>query len=242
MPLDNGKIQVTWEVACWLIGRPIRPTSLKLLFAMLHQQDLRTGWPAVEAPPQRCWATLKTLRHRVGPRGANDARAFRALCAELREQQLVTHCAFVRHGARHALQWEFVPAIFVAMAWRAQAAYVLLDLEELGRLRTRPDITLYVHLRRAWGKKAPQLEIKLSPESWSAEMRRYARALPRLATLLGARFHVALAYRTDAPLPDRLIVKVEHANTTWFDGALDKAPPEAKRWTVGPDPEGTGTG
>ena len=233
MPKDNGKIQLAWELALWLTQLPLRPTSLKLLVSMLHQQELRDGWHEADEHVTACWATFSALRARVGPKGANDGRAFRRLREELLEARVVEHCEVVRHERAHALQWVVAPAIAAQMSCRVTRAYVLLDLDELGEMKTREEIALYVCLRREWAKKAPQIDVSLVPEKWRADLRRYNRALPRLAALLGARLHVTLCYRTDAPVPDRLNVKVEHPGTRWFDGALEKAPPDARRWVVG---------
>lgn len=234
MPQDNGKIQLTWELALWLMALPLRATSLKLLISMLHQQELRDGWPAYDDRPQPCWATLTALRARVGPRGSNDARAFRRLRDDLLEKQIATHCDFCRHRRGLALRWVFAPAVAAEMSWRSRKAYVLLDLLDLGRLKTRDEMRLYINLRREWNKDAPAIDLALSSESWPADLKRYERALPRLANLFGATFHLSLIYRTDAPVPDRLTVKIEHAGTNWYDGALEKAPPDACRWTICP--------
>ena len=234
MPTDNGKIQLPWELALWLAGLPLAPASLKLLVAMLHMQELRDGWRAVGDRPEHGWASFPALRARVGPKGANDGRAIRRLRAELLETRIATDCAVLRHGRAHALRWQVAPAIAAQMAARADRAYVLLDLDELGALRTRDEIRLYVFLRREWGKNAPQVDLPLAPETWRADLRRQNRALARLATLLGGRFHVALCCRADAPVPERLNVRVAHAGTRWFDGALEKAPPDARRWIVAP--------
>ena len=238
MPNDNGKIQLPWELALWLTQLPLRPTSLKLLVSMLHQQDLRDGWHDFEEGPLPCWATFSALRARVGPKGANDGRALRRLREELLEAGILSHCAVLRHERAHALQWRVAPAIAAQMSCRVASDYVLLDLDELGTLKTRDEIGLYIYLRREWSKKAPQFDIALVPETCRADLRRYRRALLTLADRLGARFHIALCYRTDAPVPDRLTIKIEHAGTRWFEGALEKAPPDAQRWTIGSLREG----
>jgi hypothetical protein len=238
MPKDNGKLQLPWELALWLTQLPLRSASLKLLIAMLHQQELRDGWREVDERPIVCWATFGALRARVGPKGANDGRAIRRLREELLEERIVSHCEVLRHERAHALQWMVAPAIAAQMSCRMSRDYVLLDLDELAEMKTREEIGLYIFIRREWGKKAPQFDIALAPETCRADLRRYHRALPRLAELFGARFHVTLCYRTDAPVPDRLNVKCEHAETRWFDGALEKMPPDARRWIIDPRPDG----
>ena len=234
MPLDNGKLQLPWDLALWMIAVPLNATSLRLLIALLHQQELRAGWSEEAPHAPRCWAPLADLRHRVGPRGANDARAFCRLRAELKAQEIVTWCEFDRLGRQRVLKWQVAPGIAASMAVRTRAAYVLLDLDELGALRTHEEIRLYVHLRRQIGMNAPQFLMQITPERWRADRRRLDRAFERLAGMLHVRFHLGLAYRADRPVPEHLIVKIEHAGTKWFPGAIAKFPPGTERWVIGP--------
>src|SRR6056297_3376645 len=105
MPLDNGKVMIPWPLAEKILALDFNAPTLRLVFSMLHQLDLRgiCGPNSPEACPV-IWASCADLRERVGPHGSKSAREIRAAAEAFITAGVVDQATLLDNATN--LQWQ----------------------------------------------------------------------------------------------------------------------------------------
>lgn len=232
MPIDNGKIMIPWPLAETLIHTKMSATTLRLVFSMLHQLDLADvcGSGAPIDPPT-IWASCAALRERVGPQRPNGARDFHRAMEELLQTGILVKADLLNRNTN--FQWQFMPWVWEHMRERDWSAYVLVDLVELGQCKSWFTVMLYIQMRKLHGSAAPQFLLAINPESpVEPQIKRLIAALQCVADILNIVCYIGLEYASDAPTPERFVVKMMHAQTRWHKHAYLKFRPKAHVWRV----------
>jgi hypothetical protein len=215
MPLDNGKVMIPWPLAEKLLSLGFGAPTLRLVFSMLHQLDLREvcGPNSAEVCPT-IWASCADLRERVGPKGSNSAREIRDAAEASSAAGLVEQITLLNHATE--LQWQFSPLVWEAMRIRDTTNYVLVDLEELGQFRSTFQINVYLNAQKRRRSKAPEFILPYDYQiSEEGNTRRLTKALESVARVLDWTYFAALELREDAPEPEHFRVRIVHSAARW---------------------------
>ncbi len=232
MPLDNGKVMISWPLAEELITLNLTAPTLRLAFSMLHQLDLAgLGGPN---SPEECpviWASSKILRERVGPKGSNSAREVRAAATALLAVGVLEHAALLNNATN--LQWQFSIWVWHYMRVRDTSNYVLVDLDELGQFRSTYRIDLYLIARKVRRSNAPEFVVQYDKTiSEEANIRRLLSGLQKVSKELDVVCCVALEMRSDVPEPMHFKVRMTHSATQWYPHAYIKFERPKAVWKV----------
>lgn len=232
MPLDNGKVMVSWPLAKELLTLNLTAPTLRLAFSMLHQLDLAgLGGPD---SPEECpviWASSKILRERVGPKRSNSAREVRDATTVLLETGVLKHAALLNNATN--LQWQFGVWVWHHMRVRNTSNFVLVDLDALGQLRSTYRIGLYLIARKVRDANAPEFVVPYDKTiSEEANIRRLLSGLQKVSKELDVVCYVALEMRPDVPEPKRFKVRMTHSATQWYHHGYIKFERPKAVWKV----------
>ncbi|SFK88710.1 hypothetical protein SAMN04488004_103243 [Loktanella salsilacus] len=233
MPLDNGKVMVPWPLAEQILAAGFNAPTLRLVFSMLHQLDLRgVGGPDSQEVCPVIWASCADLRERIGPHGGKSAREIRDAAEAFVATGLVEKIALLDKSKN--LQWQFSPWIWDAMRMRDLSDYVLIDLNALGSFRSTFRIQIYLVAQKCRGSNAPQFYVAYDfRKSEEANVRLLISALKAVAEVLNLVCYTALELCLDKPEPDRFKVKLVHPKTKWRKHSYMKFKRAKAIWRVG---------
>lgn len=215
MPLDNGKVVVSWPLAEHILALNFNAPTIRLVFSMLHQLDLSgVCGPGDPEDSPVIWASCAELRERVGPKGSKGAREIRAAAEALEAAGMLEQFALF-HNATN-LQWQFAAWIREDMRNRFEGNWVLVDLMHLGRFSSAFKIFAYLNSQKLHKAKAPEFYIPYDPrKSEEANKRQVLSGLKSVSSVLGWVFYTGLLQKREAPEPMHFKVRILHPSAKW---------------------------
>ncbi|UOA32549.1 hypothetical protein DSM110093_02349 [Sulfitobacter sp. DSM 110093] len=248
MNTDNNKFRISAFVAEVIKMANFSVPAARLLFALIYfQEQTEEAWPTILVEPhtpQDHFCFVAQLRELGFPAKTKSSRFLRKPVEELACFPGVFDQLEISSNGRY-LTWRFAEDFFYAMA--DMDVYGLIEVREIALCQRNFDGALLAQIPLHRRKRLPEFRLigpnqgyecptgyvptKITPRQVE---RRLRPSLQIWANATGITFAVMLVQEGSRPGYTDIVIRMQHADTTWPKGRFIKRPATAVMWTVGP--------
>jgi hypothetical protein len=248
MTAGNSKFRISAYVAEIIKMAGFSAPAAKLLFALIYlQEQTDEAWPTHPLghhTPQKHFCFVGQLRELGFPAKTKSSRFLRKPVAELAGIPAVFDLLEISSNGRY-LTWRFTEDFFDAMA--DMDIYALIEASEIALCRRNFDGALLAQIPLHRRKRLPEFRLigpnrgyecptgYVPPKLTLSQVERRLRpSLQIWANATGITFAVLLVQEGSRPGYTDVVVRMQHAETTWPESRFIKRPATAVIWTVEP--------
>ena len=248
MTTGNFKFRISAYVAEIIKMAGFSAPAAKLLFALIYfQEQTEEAWPTnlVERhTPQGHFCFVAQLRELGFPAKTKSSRFLRKPVAELAGVPAAFDQLEISSNGRY-LTWRFAEDFFDAMS--DMNVYALIEASEIALCQRHFDGVLLAQIPLHRRKRLPEFRLLgpnrgyecstgyVPPKFTPSQVERRLRpSLQIWSNATGITFAVLLVQEGSRPGYTDILIRMQHADTTWPEGRFIKRPATALFWTVEP--------